>query len=120
MKADAESGGDRDVLVPLALSVAAGLLLWLMAAEFGGRREAWDSPLYWLGAYPLALLICALLGYGFPGRPKLWAFALFAAQFAGMVLRSEEISGLLPLGLVAFAVIALPGAVLGCIGASRR
>jgi hypothetical protein len=109
---------DKYVFLPsLFLAATAGLLLWLVAAEFGGRREAWDSPLYWSLAYPLALVVCGLLGYAFPARPALWAFVLFEAQFLGMCLRAGELGGLWPLGMAAFALLALPGVALGKVGA---
>src|SRR3546814_7950403 len=51
-----------------AFAVGGGTLLWLAAMAASGKREAWDSGLYWIGAYPLAILLAAWLGYEFPRR----------------------------------------------------
>ena len=42
--------------------------LWQLAAMLGGRREAWDSALYWTVAYPLGMVKAAMLGYLHPDR----------------------------------------------------
>ena len=38
----------------------------------GGRREAWDSALYWTVAYPLGMVKAAMLGYLHPDRAWPW------------------------------------------------
>lgn len=98
-------------MTPLAIAMAAGMALWLGASWLGGRREAWDTPVYWVIAYPLAILVAAGLGYAYPDRPKLAALALFAAQFAAMGLRSGDLGNLWPLGPAVFAVLAMPAVV---------
>jgi hypothetical protein len=42
---------------------------------------------------------------------------LFAGQFVAMVIRSDELGGLWPLGLVLFGVLALPAIVAARIAA---
>jgi hypothetical protein len=106
--------------VPYAIAAAAGAVLWLAGAEFTGRREAWDSGLYWTVFYPLALAACGLLGYFFPERPKRWAIALFLAQCLAMGIRNGEIGSLLPLGIIVFAVLSLPGVAVANLGARIR
>ena len=46
-----------------ATAALGGAVLWQLAAMLGGRREAWDSALYWTVAYPLGLVKAAMLGY---------------------------------------------------------
>lgn len=106
--------------VPFAIAAGMGAALWLAGAEFTGRREAWDSGLYWTVFYPLAVAACGLLGYLFPERPSRLAFALFLSQFVVMVLRSGEIGGLAPLGLVMMLVLALPGVAVAKLGAGLK
>jgi hypothetical protein len=85
-----------------------------------GRREAWDSPLYWSVAYPLCIVLAALLAYVAPERPARWAFAVMLVQAVVMVLTSGSDFGLLPLGLIMFAVLAVPPLLVARLAASVR
>jgi hypothetical protein len=103
-----------------AIAVGTGLLLWFVGSGIADEREAWDSGLYWSLFYPLAIGACGLLGYLFAERPWRWAVALFAAQFVAMVLRSGEVGNLVPLGLVMFGVLSLPGVFAALIAARLK
>ncbi|HUO68708.1 MAG TPA: hypothetical protein VMV37_14295 [Gammaproteobacteria bacterium] len=85
-----------------------------------GRREAWDSPLYWSAAYPLCIVLAALLAYAAPERPGRWASAVMLVQPIVMVLKSGGDLGLLPLGLILFAVLTLPVLAVAKVAASLR
>jgi len=85
-----------------------------------GRREAWDSPLYWSAAYPLCIALAAVLAYFAPERPARWAFAVMLVQPLVMVLSSGGDFGLLPLGLMLFAILALPAFAAAKVAASVR
>jgi hypothetical protein len=100
---------DQRLFVPALIASVGGAVLWLAIAALSGKREAWDSPAYWLLAYPMALLICAYLGYTHPQRSWRWALFLFEAQLIAMCLRNGEFGNLLPFGVVLFAILALPG-----------
>jgi hypothetical protein len=109
----------RGVTRPVAWAALAGAALWLGTCAATGRREAWDASAYWAVAYPAALLACALLGRAFPDRPWRWALVLFEAQCVTMGLRNGELGSLLELGVVMFAVIALPGIAVAVFAARR-
>jgi hypothetical protein len=100
---------DQRFFVPVLVASMGGAALWLASAALSGKREAWDSSAYWLFAYPIALLVCAYLGHTYPKRPWRWALFLFEAQLVTMCLRNGEFGNLLPLGVVLFAILALPG-----------
>jgi hypothetical protein len=108
----------RNASTPVVIAAVVGLALWFAAALATGKREAWDASAYWLVAYPVAILISAFLGYTFPERPWRWAIVLFESQFLAMCLRNGDLGGLLPMGMILFAIIALP-AVLAAKLASR-
>src|SRR5688572_7660593 len=40
-----------------AIAIIGGALLWLAATLISGKREAWDSSLYWTVAYPLSIVL---------------------------------------------------------------
>lgn len=94
-------------------ALGGGALLWLLTAVISGRTEAWDSGLYWIVAYPLAIVLAAGLGYVYPERPWRWGLTVMLAQ-AVVLAATASGFGLLPLGLLVFAFLALPA-----IGAAR-
>jgi hypothetical protein len=107
-------------LKPYSIAILGGLLLMFAAAEVSGRREAWDSGIYWAVFYPISIVACGILGYLFPERPWRWALAFFLGQCVGMLLRNGEIGNLFPLGLILFGILSLPGVAIAKLGAKQR
>lgn len=99
-----------------AIAFVIGVALWLATSLLTGKREAWDASAYWAVAYPVALVACGLLGYRYPERPWRWVLLLFEAQFIAMCFRNGELGSAWPLGIVLFAVIALPGMLAARLG----
>jgi peptidoglycan/LPS O-acetylase OafA/YrhL len=101
-------------------AIAGGAVLWQATAMFGGRREAWDSSLYWILAYPIGLVLAGVIGYLHPDRPWRWGLALMWTQ-AVLLTVSASSFGLLPLGMIMFGVLAIPPmAVATIVGSTRR
>lgn len=96
-------------LTPAALASLIGVLLFVMVALLTHKREPWDASVYWVLAYPLALLACGWLGYRYPERSWRWALIMFEVQFIAMCVRNGEVGNLWPMGMALFAIIALPG-----------
>lgn len=109
----------RSPALATAIAAAVGMLLWFGTCFATGKREAWDSGLYWGIAYPLALLVSAFLGYRHPHRPWRWPLLLFEAQCLAMLIRGGEMGSLWPLGVVLFAILALPGILVARLAARR-
>ena len=93
-----------------------GAVLWQMAAMLGGRREAWDSSLYWVVSYPLGMVVAGVLGYLHPDRAWRWGLTLMLAQAVVLAFAAASF-GLLPLGLIMFAVLGLPVMAVASWGA---
>ena len=70
-------------------------------------------------AYPLSIVLAGVLGYRFPERPWRWALAVMLAQAVMLALTGGDFS-MLPLGLILFAILALPAAGLALIAARIR
>jgi hypothetical protein len=110
---------NRSPALAIAAASVIGATLWFAVSVLTGKREAWDASAYWVVAYPVALMACAFLGYRYPERPWRWALVLFEAQFLAMCVRNGELGSGWPLGIVLFAVIALPGVLSAKLGSKR-
>lgn len=109
----------RTFLAYLAAAVA-GIALWTTTAILGGRAEPWDTGIYWTGAYPLAILISAVLGFAFPERTWRWALTLMVSQMGVMIMAGSGL-GLLPLGVILILILSLPAVLAaGLAGWLRR
>ena len=109
----------RDSLLAHVLSAMAGLALWAVTAEVTGKREPWDTGIYWTVSYPLAVIGSALLGFLFPQRPWRWAAMVMLMQFVVMIAMGSGL-GLWPLGLIVLAVLAAPAALAAVLAAKLR
>lgn len=103
----------------LTTALVGGAMLWLLAGLLSGRREAWDSSLYWTVAYPLSIALAGLLAYRVPERSWRWALAVMLAQALMLVLSAADF-GLLPLGLILFSILALPAIGFAAVMARIR
>jgi peptidoglycan/LPS O-acetylase OafA/YrhL len=101
------------------IAIVAGTTLWLTTSAIGGKREPWDSSIYWTVTYPAAIALAGLLGYVFPERPWRWAVIVIFMQAAVMVIAGSGF-GLLPLGLILLTVLSLPAVVLAKLAAKLR
>ena len=104
----------------ILLSVLTGVLLETGINIMTGRREAWDSGLYWIAGLPLAAVAAALIGYLSRGRDWIWTLLIVPGQVLTMIVRSDGISGLLPLMVVLSAILSLPFAFVAFIGSRFR
>ena len=102
-----------------AAAIVSGAVVWLAISIFGGRREAWDSPLYWLLGYPAALIVAGVLGYLHPQRAWRWPLAFMWTQAAVMAVTAASF-GLLPLGLILFAILGVPPMLVAVVAARLR
>ena len=104
---------------PLLAATLLGLALWSLASLLTTRREPWDGSLYWVLVYPASLVACAALAYRAPQQPVLMSLVLFESQFLAQGVRAGDPGNLWPLGMVLFAVIAVPGIIAATVAARR-
>ena len=108
---------NRSTLEAVSVAAVIGVVLWFVSSLLTSKREPWDASAYWVLVYPLAIAACALLGRRYPERPWRWPLVLFEAQFIAMCVRNGELGNLWPLGMLLFAVVALPGIVAAKLAA---
>jgi len=103
------------VLYTIAAVVGAGV--WIAVSVISGRKEAWDSGLYFTVGMPVLCVCAGILGFIEPTRIWRWAAVPMAGQ-AVWVLLSQGFGNLMPLGLVVFAFLSLPLLLFAKIGAT--
>lgn len=87
-----------------AIAAVAGAVGWLAIGASSGRREAWDSELYFGLFLPGIAILVAWLAFLSPRGAWRWAFVPFGAQALIAFVR-DPTGGLLPFGLIVFAVL---------------
>jgi hypothetical protein len=65
------------------VAIVFGVLVWSFVSATSGRREAWDSGLYFSVGMPIVCVISAALGYFEPSRPWRWGVLLSSASCFG-------------------------------------
>jgi hypothetical protein len=95
----------------LLLPLFIGMALWSLAGWMAHPRELWDVTAFW-PVWGVATVAAGALGLTRAARP-LRDTALVFLPILGVLtistLLSDRDAGLLPLGLAAVAVLALPG-----------
>ena len=111
----------RSDALPYALSFAGGLATCLAITLISGRKEAWDSSLYFVAGIPVMCAIAFAIAYAFPTKPWRWALAIAVGQSIAMLLGGGSLS-LWPLAIVGMAVLSLPQLAAAIVGGkvSRR
>jgi hypothetical protein len=99
-----------------AIAALTGAATWILVAVVGGRREAWDSDLYFSIALPVVGLVAGVLGFLVPHRAWRWAFVPFGAQ-ALVAFAQNPTANMLPLGLIVFGLFGVGCLVPTYVGA---
>lgn len=105
----------KDYWLYLAAMVS-GAVIWIVIALVSGRREAWDTGLYFSFGIPAVCLVSMAFAYLEPGRAWRWGVLPMAGQFIWMLL-AQGSGNLLPLGIIVFGVLSVPPIITARIGA---
>jgi hypothetical protein len=104
----------------IAIAIATGAALELGVQIVSGRREAWDSALYWTFGLPGAALVALIIGILSPKREWIFAFLIAPAQVATMMVRNAQVGNLWPLAIVLSAVVGAPFLAVAFVGSLIR
>lgn len=107
----------RDRVVAILL-VLLGATSWILVAKLGGRREAWDSELYWQLLLALAVVI-GVVSWFIPVRTWRWAFLPFLGQAAAAFVQNPT-ANLMPLGLIMFGFLGAICLIPAVVGSRLR
>ena len=100
----------------LVAAAGAGALIWVLISTASGKREAWDSSLYFSVGMPAVCLLAGALGFLSRSEPGAGVLAPLAGQFLAMLLMVGP-GNLLPLGIIVFGVLAIPPMIVARLAA---
>lgn len=103
----------------ILMALLTGVALEVLVSAASGRREAWDSSLYWTVGVPAALVMAVLIGFLSRDNDWLWTLLVVPGQFVAMAFKTQEF-GLLPLGLILGTVLSAPFLGAAFVGARMR
>ena len=106
-------------VVAYIIAVACGVVLWVSISRVSGLPEAWDSGLYYVYGIPITMVVSFVLAYFCSENPWRWPLTIMVAQ-ALIAIIQNPMANLLPLGLIAFGVLAVPGFLSAYLGAFLR
>jgi hypothetical protein len=111
----------RRYRVAHAASLIGGLAVCLAISAFTGRKEAWDSPLYFSVGIPVMSLLIFAVSYLVPRRAWRWTASMAIGQSIALLAAGNSLS-LWPLGIAAMVVLSLPQWASGWVAStlSRR
>jgi hypothetical protein len=92
---------------PYLLSFVAGFATCLVITLASGRKEAWDSSLYFIAGIPLMCAAAFAIARHWPARPWRWALTMALGQSVAMALAGGSLS-LWPLAIIAMTIVSLP------------
>jgi uncharacterized membrane protein YcaP (DUF421 family) len=112
----APAPGPRASALPYILSFVAGFVTCLAIVKIAGRREMWDSTLYFVAGIPLMCVVAFAVAYAFPVRVWRWVVAMAIGQSLVLLMGGGALS-LWPLSIVALTVLSLPQFVAAFVAA---
>jgi hypothetical protein len=104
----------------IALSVVTGIGLELGIYMLSGRREAWDSALYWTLGLPVVAVLSMAIGLASERSDWVWTFLIVPSQVTTMMVRSGEIGILWPLTAVLSSILSAPFVAAAFVGSRFR
>jgi hypothetical protein len=90
-----------------AISAVLGLAVCLAISYATGRKEAWDSSLYFSVGLPIMVLAIFAISYLFPRQAWRWTLSMALGQSVAMLLGGNSLS-LWPLAILAMLIFSLP------------
>jgi len=99
-----------------AAMASMGFATWALIPIFTGRREAWDSSIYFTVGIPVMAVVSGFLGYLLPRYWWHFGLAAFLSQVIYMIVKWPT-ANLLPPGIVVLALFCVPSFATACLGA---
>jgi phosphatidylserine synthase len=100
--------------VPYLASVLSGLGVCLAITIITGRKEAWDSSVYFFVGVPIMCALIFVISYLFPTHAWRWTLSMAVGQSLAIASGGGSLN-LWPLSIVAMTVVSIPQFVTGFV-----
>lgn len=101
-------------------TLAVGLVYWQLVCLWFGVSEPWDAARgFWLGAYPLSLLLAGAIGLWFSNHAWVAGLVFIFALFP-VVMINNGVGSLFIVGLAIMIVLAIPAMIVSGLSAWIR
>lgn len=114
---EAGASAARNDYFAYAAAALSGLVVCLAITIATGRKEAWDSGVYFSVGIPVMCAVIFAISYRFPRKAWRWTLSMALGQSVAIALGGGSLS-LWPLSIIAMAVLSVPQFVTG-LAASR-
>jgi hypothetical protein len=102
---------------PYATAALSGLVVSLAITITTGRREAWDSGVYFVVGIPLMCVLIFAISYLFPIRAWRWTLSMAVGQWVAIAFGGGSLS-LWPLSIISIGALSLPQLVVGSVAST--
>jgi phosphatidylserine synthase len=100
--------------IPYVASALAGLGVCLAISIITGRKEAWDSSVYFFVGVPIMCALVFVISYLFPTHVWRWTLSMAVGQSLAIAAGGGSLN-LWPLSIVAMTVVSIPQFVTGFV-----
>lgn len=109
--------------VPYIVSALSGLGVCLAITVVTGRKEAWDSGVYFYVGIPAMCALIFAISYFFPARAWRWTLCMAIGQSLAIASGGGSLN-LWPLSIIAMVMLSIPqfisGLIASLLGARKR
>ena len=100
--------------IPYVASALAGLGVCLAITIVTGRKEAWDSGVYFFVGIPIMCALIFVISYRFPTHAWRWTLSMAVGQSLAIASAAGSLN-LWPLSIVAMTVVSIPQFITGFV-----
>lgn len=99
--------------------LAVGGFYWALVCRIAAVNEPWDAPAYWLGWYPLSIVLAAGMGSLLRKHGWMAGAAITVSQLPVMLINSGP-GPLIAVGVLFLCILAMPAATASVLASRLR
>ncbi len=100
--------------LPHLISIIVGFAVCIVITVMTGKKEAWDSELYFTIGIPFMCIAMLLISGHWPQKTWRWAFSMAIGQSIAIAMAGNSLS-LWPLSIIAMTLCSIPQFITGLV-----